>query len=168
MNFPLAFRRLSVSSTGSISLQHSQVFLDCLSELLSVSSTGSISLQHLDSEERCAHQCGLSVSSTGSISLQHLIFQAGNVCGEPFSILNRIDIPATSLKSNRANGVPDFQYPQPDRYPCNVLAFEPRYSWLHSFSILNRIDIPATAMGCPDAGSISSFSILNRIDIPAT
>src|SRR6266487_2497405 len=87
----------------------------------------------------------------------------------PFSILNRIDIPAT-------------------QYTRRCLAHG-----LYTFSILNRIDIPATAsfvaveelsssLSVSSTGSISlqlltqrgsirrilSFSILNRIDIPAT
>src|SRR6266487_877998 len=90
---------------------------------------------------------GLSVSSTGSISLQPylLLFRPSRLLF-PFSILNRIDIPATefpwiaslntpglsvsstgsiSLQLGLYPGVTacasDFQYPQPDRYPCNCL-----------------------------------------------
>ena len=114
-----------------------------------------------------------------------------------------------------------FQYPQPDRYPCNpMLNLFRMVECAHTFSILNRIDIPATisldnalsnerklsvsstgsislqlshlyrghayllALSVSSTGSISlqltnmrlspkscllpSFSILNRIDIPAT
>ncbi len=112
----------------------------------------------------------------------------------PFSILNRIDIPATysvRIQNRRAkplsvsstgsislqqlvtdppglrNG--NFQYPQPDRYPCNV-AMNTRFIFLAvAFSILNRIDIPATQYTRRGlAHGLYTFSILNRIDIPAT
>src|SRR6266487_182195 len=38
----------------------------------------------------------------------------------PFSILNRIDIPATAVFAISCHDESDFQYPQPDRYPCNL------------------------------------------------
>jgi len=62
----------------------------------------------------------LSVSSTGSISLQLEQVLEREAQEEPFSILNRIDIPATSPRSVKLVG---------ENGP---------------FSILNRIDIPAT------------------------
>src|SRR6266487_877997 len=62
-----------------------------------------------------------------------------------FSILNRIDIPATD----------DARAWRMDR--------------IRTFSILNRIDIPATHCPRPlHPHSHIAFSILNRIDIPAT
>src|SRR6266487_1780827 len=121
-NFPTVIP-LSVSSTGSISLQlvsavgaasRLPVFqypqpdrYPCNSDTahtrtsagdLSVSSTGSISLQH---NRRIASICplliGLSVSSTGSISLQQAQTRLSQTPRNSFSILNRIDIPATLL-----------------------------------------------------------------------
>src|SRR6266487_208300 len=40
-----------------------------------------------------------------------------------FSILNRIDIPATIVAQVVVPRLVDFQYPQPDRYPCNSYAY---------------------------------------------
>ncbi len=64
----------------------------------------------------------LSVSSTGSISLQLIAAPIYRSNQESFSILNRIDLPAT-LKFIVLK-LPDtglFQYPQPDRSPCNLV-----------------------------------------------
>src|SRR6266487_1214672 len=87
---------LSVSSTGSISLQqHGNRQHDLHGLCLSVSSTGSISLQPLRPPHLSA-PLKLSVSSTGSISLQLTgVRLARYRYGVSFSILNRIDIPAT-------------------------------------------------------------------------
>src|SRR6266516_3170430 len=86
----------------------------------------------------------LSVSSTGSISLQLEQVLEREAQEEPFSILNRIDIPATSPRSVKLVG---------ENGP---------------FSILNRIDIPATSSTAAFISAVEAFSILNRIDIPAT
>src|SRR6266487_186924 len=110
----------------------------------------------------------LSVSSTGSISLQHLYALCHDESVEPFSILNRIDIPATIVAQVVVPRLVDFQYPQPDRYPCNSYAY-------------TSTDV-ATAFQYPQPDrypcnlfrqdskqtSQATFSILNRIDIPAT
>src|SRR6266516_2981734 len=112
-----------------------------------------------------------------------------------FSILNRIDIPATNPCPLRINASMDnFQYPQPDRYPCNrstgahvgdttsrlsvsstgSISLQRKQmlseNFVHQpFSILNRIDIPATSpRSVKLVGENGPFSILNRIDIPAT
>src|SRR6266487_331681 len=85
-----------------------------------------------------------------------------------FSILNRIDIPATIVAQLVVPRQVDFQYPQPDRYPCNSYAY-------------TSTDV-ATAFQYPQPDrypcnlfrqdskqtSQATFSILNRIDIPAT
>src|SRR6266487_384986 len=93
---------LSVSSTGSISLQqHGNRQHDLHGLCLSVSSTGSISLQPLRPPHLSA-PLKLSVSSTGSISLQR------------------------NLDNDHEHCLRCFQYPQPDRYPCNSLV----YDWL--------------------------------------
>src|SRR6266487_3951684 len=113
----------------------------------------------------------LSVSSTGSISLQRIRMH----------LFHRAHL--------------TFQYPQPDRYPCNnhryhakqaslcdlsvsstgsislqqtLVHCESMRQWT-TFSILNRIDIPATSpRSVKLVGENGPFSILNRIDIPAT
>ncbi len=62
-----------------------------------------------------------------------------------------------------------FQYPQPDRYPCNLIIGWTPLSIIRTFSILNRIDIPATQTEASLHVIVHvAFSILNRIDIPAT
>src|SRR6266487_4158334 len=75
---------------------------------------------------------GLSVSSTGSISLQPSLssYMEPQVL-RPFSILNRIDIPATPFLCYDSTAERSFQYPQPDRYPCNKnLSLAPVLPWL--------------------------------------
>src|SRR6266496_500604 len=48
-----------------------------------------------------------------------------------FSILNRIDIPATPFLCYDSTAERSFQYPQPDRYPCNKnLSLAPVLPWL--------------------------------------
>src|SRR6266487_117742 len=112
----------------------------------------------------------------------------------PFSILNRIDIPATAVFAISCHDESDFQYPQPDRYPCNSNTAHTRTSAGDlSVSSTGSISLQHNrriASICPlliglsvsSTGSISlqqaqtrlsqtprnSFSILNRIDIPAT
>src|SRR6266487_3858918 len=136
---------LSVSSTGSISLQqHGNRQHDLHGLCLSVSSTGSISLQPLRPPHLSA-PLKLSVSSTGSISLQR------------------------NLDNDHEHCLRYFQYPQPDRYPCNQSIPGELNRIQITFSILNRIDIPATTVFISVfAAAILAFSILNRIDIPAT
>src|SRR6266487_2012050 len=94
-NFPTVIP-LSVSSTGSISLQleevpptmsHDMNFQYPQPDRYPCNSISSAMEEILP---------GLSVSSTGSISLQ----------------------PASAVGA--ASRLPVFQYPQPDRYPCNA------------------------------------------------
>ncbi len=142
-----------------------------------------------------ASLCDLSVSSTGSISLQQTLVHCESMRQwTTFSILNRIDIPATDQQAlTLATQHHVFQYPQPDRYPCNgnkcslktlyiILSVSStgsislqleqvleREAQEEPFSILNRIDIPATSpRSVKLVGENGPFSILNRIDIPAT
>src|SRR6266487_3128847 len=136
---------LSVSSTGSISLQpcwrarHRAIYA------LSVSSTGSISLQHKSKENIMRKFTSFSILNRIDIPATVLHVQRDTTTIITFSILNRIDIPATltmaasaadrpglsvsstgsiSLQQRHSDGqralLRYFQYPQPDRYPCNL------------------------------------------------
>src|SRR5579883_243331 len=87
----------------------------------------------------------LSASSIGSMFPKRGGIVGGSALAEPFSILNRIDVPETGRTLKLA------------------------WSGWATFSILNRIDVPETCVTVPGAGSASdSFSILNRIDVPET
>jgi len=185
---------LSVSSTGSISLQPASGSAPTPSGKLSVSSTGSISLQqnyqkavrlkrvdfqYPQPDRYPCNNCPLLEVCAGSLAFQYpqpdrYPCNANRrlhrtQVGKPFSILNRIDIPATINQRTLYLDYVDFQYPQPDRYPCNCTQREKMSMERLSFSILNRIDIPATKkmVHFPLIRCVS-FSILNRIDIPAT
>ncbi len=61
----------------------------------------------------------LSVSSNGSIPLQPHAGRLSRFTTYSFSILKRIDTPATNLPTGGCGDGVGFQYPQTDRYPCN-------------------------------------------------
>src|SRR6266496_895224 len=86
---------------------------------LSVSSTGSISLQPGSSVTSDQHTQTFSILNR--IDLPATMIDAALRAFPPraFSILNRIDIPATSRLHRCRTSHKNFQYPQPDRYPCN-------------------------------------------------
>src|SRR6266516_677242 len=56
--------------------------------------------------------------------------------------------PCNLPRDQRQHRAVNFQYPQPDRYPCNRITRKPFDSSVLTFSILNRIDIPATTVHC--------------------
>src|SRR5450755_3130986 len=61
-----------------------------------------------------------------------------------FSILTRIDTPATLNVLVHPVNVSYFQYPHTDRYPCNREEIQRHHHQKQAFSILTRIDTPAT------------------------
>src|SRR6266487_54957 len=62
-----------------------------------------------------------------------------------------------------------FQYPQPDRYPCNIAGLAARISCLRHFQYPQPDRYPCNLIiGWTPLSIIVTFSILNRIDIPAT
>src|SRR6266487_2614616 len=93
-NFPTVIL-LSVSSTGSISLQPASGSAPTPSGKLSVSSTGSISLQQ---------------NYQKAVRLKRVDFQYPQPDRYPCNNCPLLEVCAGSLT---------FQYPQPDRYPCN-------------------------------------------------
>ncbi len=141
-----------------------------------------------------ASTTSLSVSSSGSMPLLPVGVVEGFYLTGTFSILKRIDAPATwytRLRRRCVSGT--FQYPQTDRCPCYVafpfessravsLSVSSRGSMpllqehdaefalrYQPFSILSRIDAPATGSTRKWATRSSlTFSILSRIDAPAT
>src|SRR6266496_4359121 len=90
-------------------------------------------------------------------------------CLETFSILNRIDIPATTWAVDRFVTLSKLSVSS-----TGSISLQPLYASIEhtngtAFSILNRIDIPATYyMLATLQARCYTFSILNRIDIPAT
>src|SRR6266487_1893240 len=161
---------------------------------LSVSSTGSISLQRSDEYAiylpGCSFQYPQPYRYPCTLADRRVV-QVDQL--KPFSILNRIDIPATasevlvplcsshlSVSSTGSISLQlrllvghriwtgRFQYPQPDRYPCNTYTYsQSRTSLELSVSSTGSISLQPH----PHIGrnyTRKSFSILNRIDIPAT
>src|SRR6266487_3951151 len=86
----------------------------------------------------------LSVSSTGSISLQRSTTFNGIPGNSVFQYPQPDRYPCNLPRDQRQHRAVNFQYPQPDRYPCNRITRKPFDSSVLTFSILNRIDIPAT------------------------
>ncbi len=86
-----------------------------------------------------------------------------------FSILARIDTPATLFNLHLILSIYNFQYPPTDRHPCNCFWYTYTPERFVAFSILLRIDTPATTtMSSFSSCASCSFSILLRIDTPAT
>ena len=113
---------------------------------LSVSSTGSTSLQPTVSSHRDRSLTNLSVSSTGSTSLQlDCNNELTHYVLKPFSILNRIDFPTTDsyLCHPSIFLSPAFSILNRIDFPTTTYYLS-RHSFNPSFSILNRIDFPTT------------------------
>ncbi|SRR6266487_124688 len=112
---------------------------------LSVSSTGSISLQLLSCAMIALPREAFSILNRIDIPATKIYRWRLSCLGSSFSILNRIDIPATLPAAFQTFTLAlSFQYPQPDRYPCNRISVDRQPEHTGPFSILNRIDIPAT------------------------
>src|SRR6266487_4264513 len=162
---------LSVSSTGSISLQpcwrarHRAIYA------LSVSSTGSISLQHKSKENIMRKFTSFSILNRIDIPATVLHVQRDTTTIITFSILNRIDIPAT-LANASSSVAADFcfQYPQPDRYPCNArgIGSPPLDSPQLSVSSTGSISLHRPPYWIASIASAPTFSSLNPIDTPAS
>src|SRR6266487_2494598 len=114
----------------------------------------------------------LSVSSTGSISLQPRIGDSNTTAWPIFQYPQPDRYPCNylHLASVSVGMGQHFQYPQPDRYPCNRTSTEnapPSPSSL-SVSSTGSISLQPEHSRHVVANQTQAFSILNRIDIPAT
>ncbi len=172
-NFTGTFRlaycaSLSVSSFGSNPLQQSSVATSgisvCTFSILvriespatmynSPDGVGVFSFQYPRSDripcnradrDGCDRGSLLSVSSFGSNPLQPLTFNRQAQTVKPFSILVRIESPATGPADDRQGALRVFQYPRSDRIPCNIFIYDVANNGLATFSILVRIESPAT------------------------
>ncbi len=161
--------RLSVSSTGSFSLElisYSECS-ECVA--LSVSSTGSFSLEPRKRQYGVARNRHLSVSSTGSFSLERMTLSLRSLSFPSFSILDWIVFSGTSKSCILFMiFILFFQYPRLDRFLWNIATVElPRSIPTLSVSSTGSFSLePYTPLSL--MSSILTFSILDWIVFSGT
>ena len=112
--------RLSVSSNGSNSLQLRGWPVVCATFFLSVSSNGSNSLQLEPSQIAGVIKFSFSILERIEFPATFLSRNTPYFASKPFSILERIEFPATEWVNELSRQRINFQYPRTDRIPCNL------------------------------------------------